>query len=412
MSGGASLPDAPRIDRERMRQARLERALGEMESREIDALILGREANARYVSDARRLWLAGTRPFGPGCVLVRESREIHLLSNTDDGVPETIPPANFYGMSWNPLRLLDALKRIPGLASARRVGIDASTPLMTALLPRAVPRAELVDGAEAMHAARRIKTADEIACIRAALAITEAALADVIAALAPGVPERHLAGVFQEGIARLGVTTPALDGIFCATPRHVDALPGLATEPRPASRLPFRQLASERPLADGDLVAISVGTLYLGYEGTVALTWPCGGERAVPPASRVRELDTTSPGQRLHQRWRAVLDRLLAECRPGRSCGDLRRAYAASGEPPSGLPIAHGIGLGCEPPLVGGELGGEGDAACVLEPGMVLALQAYVWSEGVGGYFGKETVRITAEGPEVLGELSRGHLAS
>src|SRR5262249_17385327 len=157
-------------------------------------------ANARYVSDARRLWLAGTRPFGPGCVLLCESSEVHLLSNTDDGVPETIPPRNFYGMTWNPLALIESLKRVPGLGKARRVGIDASTPLMSALLPGAVPHAELVDGEEAMRAARRIKTPDEIACIRTALAISEAALTDVIAALAPGVAERHLAGAFQQGI--------------------------------------------------------------------------------------------------------------------------------------------------------------------------------------------------------------------
>jgi hypothetical protein len=51
----------------------LERTLGEMGRRHVDVLVLGREANARFVSGATRLWLAGTRPFAPGCVVVRET---------------------------------------------------------------------------------------------------------------------------------------------------------------------------------------------------------------------------------------------------------------------------------------------------------------------------------------------------
>ena len=31
--------------------------------RDVDAMVLGREANARTVAHTRRLWLAGTRPF-------------------------------------------------------------------------------------------------------------------------------------------------------------------------------------------------------------------------------------------------------------------------------------------------------------------------------------------------------------
>ena len=43
-----------------MNGARRARALAAMADAGVDALILGREANARYVSGARRLWLAGT----------------------------------------------------------------------------------------------------------------------------------------------------------------------------------------------------------------------------------------------------------------------------------------------------------------------------------------------------------------
>ena len=44
-----------------MNAPELEQALSAMERDNIDALVLGREANARAVSGANRLWIAGTR---------------------------------------------------------------------------------------------------------------------------------------------------------------------------------------------------------------------------------------------------------------------------------------------------------------------------------------------------------------
>ena len=94
------------------------RALAAMADAGIDALILGREANARYVSGARRLWLAGARAFAPGCVLVA-SGDVHLLSTSDDGVPADVPVENLYAITWNPANLMARLARV--LARQARV---------------------------------------------------------------------------------------------------------------------------------------------------------------------------------------------------------------------------------------------------------------------------------------------------
>jgi Xaa-Pro aminopeptidase len=37
-----------------------------------------------------------------------------------------------------------------------------------------------------------------------------------------------------------------------------------------------------------------------------------------------------------------------------------------------------------------------------LEPGMVLALTAYVWREGVGGVYAQEPLVVTDAGPQAL----------
>src|SRR5207244_11238494 len=127
-----------------MNEARRDRALQTMADHDVDALILGKEANARYVSGARRLWLAGARAFAPGCVLVRETRAVHLLSVTDDGVPPDIPVEHLYPITWNPANLFARLAAIPGLPAAQRIGVDGLTPLMETMLTATFPSAELI----------------------------------------------------------------------------------------------------------------------------------------------------------------------------------------------------------------------------------------------------------------------------
>src|SRR6202046_2471761 len=170
-----------------LRSGRRQRALEQMAAHDIDVLVLGRGANVRYVTGAQQLWVAGTRPFGPSCVLVRETGAIHLLSTWDEGVPDDIPHENLYGISWNPMNTISVLKGIDGAADAKRVGTDALSPGSAQLLPVAFPNAELVDGELALRAARRIKTAEEVTALREGIRVAELGLAAGVAELRPGI---------------------------------------------------------------------------------------------------------------------------------------------------------------------------------------------------------------------------------
>jgi Xaa-Pro aminopeptidase len=92
---------------------------------------------------------------------------------------------------------------------------------------------------------------------------------------------------------------------------------------------------------------------------------------------------------------------MLGSCRPGADIRELLAAYEAVGEPLPPMPIAHGLGLGFDPPVVTETLlaAGEHDR---LEPGMVLAITGYVWQQGVGAVFRRDTVHITDSGATVL----------
>src|SRR3954452_22164233 len=111
-----------------LRLGRRDRALAEMEKDGVDLLVVGREANARYVSGAPRLWTAGSRAFGPGCALVRATGAVHLLSTWDEGIPDDIPRDHLYGITFNGMNMLKALQGIDGAATARTVATDGLTP--------------------------------------------------------------------------------------------------------------------------------------------------------------------------------------------------------------------------------------------------------------------------------------------
>ncbi|OBH68839.1 Xaa-Pro aminopeptidase [Mycobacterium mantenii] len=360
------LPDARAL-----RSGRRERALAQMAEHGLDILVLGRQANIRYVTGAPQLWIAGTRPFGPMCVLVRATGDIYLNSTDDEGVPEEIGHDHLYGLAWNPMTLIDVLKKIDGAEAARRVGTDAMTPTFAALLPEAFPNAELVDAEPAMRAARRIKTPGEIAAMDQALRVAEHGLAAALDELAPGVSERTLAGVMMEAMAAGGVSTPATQDAAWVTSREKPWRRTSAAEVRP-----------------GDLVALAAGALANGYVAEVGRTWPAGE-------------DIGSEARALFERSNRLYDKLRAACRPGAPTDDLLAAYGATGEQIPPMPVAHGLGLGFDPPVVSESLlaAGEHDR---LEAGMVLAITAYVWQRGVGAVFRRDTVHITDNGVEVL----------
>lgn len=354
-----------------LRSTRRARVLAEMEAAGVDILITGREANARYITGVPRLWLAGSRPFGPGCVIVREGGAIHLVTTWDEGVPDDIPHENLHGITFNGKNVLAWLSKVEGAATARTVATDGLMPSTARLIGTAFPAAELVDGEQLMRRVRRIKLVEEVEAIRDAVRVAETALSATQAALTVGITERQLTAVFMESMADAGVTTPTTQDVAWITSR------GHA----------WARSSRDTAVAADDLVVLDAGVMAGGYIGELGRTCAVGGLPAVSGD--------------LLPRWDRLWDCLLSACRPGVAASDLLDAYDVAGVPPPPLPIARGLGLGNDLPLVTHELPRTA-AEQTLDPGVVLALTAYVWQEGVGGVYGQEPVLITDTGPELL----------
>jgi Xaa-Pro dipeptidase len=320
--------------------AQLDQALSAMERNDIDVLMLGREANARAVSDANRLWLAGTRAFAPGCVVVRSERSVHLLANSDAGFVG-FPREHLYPVTWNPERLLASLAAIPGLAGARTIGADGMTPGLYALLHELLPYSRFVDAGPVIAELWTLPSDEKVAQVHEAARIACNGLAAMAAFLRDGVRARVLRGVCAERLASLGVTTPAFEAV--AAP--IDG--GAST-----------WLPPERLLGAGESVALRAGALRDGWEASLARTYVVGepSQEQRPPAG-----------------WHEA----LALVRPGTFVGQLRDLEA----------VVYGVGRGVEPY----------DDTQQLRSGMVCALEVHR-----GDRLHQDTLLVTDGAPRIL----------
>jgi Xaa-Pro aminopeptidase len=368
---GLARADPSCVDDDDVRADRRRRLFAAMDAHGLDALVLGRPAEVAFASGARQLWTSGTRPFGPACVAVLATRRTHLLAVSDADVPAEVGHDDLLGLFWNPANLAAALAAIPGLADAARVGTTSTSPGFPRLIAAAAPGAELVDGAAALWEARAPKSAAEVARIVAAGGIAEAALDAMAAALRPGVTERDLLATYLECIAARGAPTPPTEGVACATPTR--------------GAVARRRIATGVPLEAGQLVALDPGAFFRGYEGGVGRT-------------RVVDGNASARQRALVRRCRVAVDAVVAACRPGARGRDLVGAWTSCGEACPAAPLAHGMGLGAEPPVIGAGVG----VGSVLAAGTVLAVTGWVSQAGVGGALIRDLVLVTERGARVL----------
>ena len=238
-------------------------------------LVVGREGNARYVSGAPRLWTAGSRAFGPGCVLVRRRAPSICSARGTKGSPTTSPTSTSTGS--RSMRRTSS-RRSSGSKAPRPPGPLRPTPSRRRQRSFSRPRSRRPSSSMASRcyagfAASRRPRRSMPSGYRSAW--PNAHWARRWGALAPGVTERQLTGVFMEAMASAGVTTPATQDVAWITSR----------------RDPWHRVSRDEAVEPGDLVAFDAGVILGGYYRR-ARSDPCGGRRrrhrpwAVPELGR------------------------------------------------------------------------------------------------------------------------------
>jgi Xaa-Pro dipeptidase len=262
-------------------------------------------------------------------------------------------------------------------AGRTRLAVDRLDPYGAAALTRLA--VEVVDGQAVANLAKAVKTDLEIDAIRVAMAACEAGIAEMAAAMEPGVTEQALWSVMHRANIAAG-------GEWFETRL-------LTSGPRTN---PWYQECSDRVIEDGDVVAFDTDLIGIGgYSIDISRTW-IAGDRA--PTDDQRRMYSAAHEQVVNN---------IELLRPGVSFRELsEKAWL----PPESLHsrtnacVAHGVGFCNEYPLIVNRdhfAGGGYDG--VIEAGMVLCVESLVAPPG-----GKEAVKleeqvlVTEHGPELL----------
>lgn len=380
-----------RVDLTALRGARVAKAQEQRAAAGLDALLVWKDENVRYLTDLRAQLIAGKTTALNGALLRAGADPVLFCSGGERDRVDAVMPwiAEAHTIPIIEQRaLVDGFVReilAPVLAAhgltRARLGMDEANTILMECMARHLPQVTVTDGDTAMQQARMIKLPGEVALLEEATALADAVTATGVASVREGVRECDVVADAMHTLFRLGGEYAHVMTPFVASGEHM---------------APPNRIAGDKLIRHGDLVFIDIGACWGGYFGDVARTTVCG-----TPSRRQQEVYTA-----VHTGLHAG----IAQMRPGRTneqaAAAVREGAAAYGLADRFLSlfIGHGVGMGAnEPPYLGETL--PGAPVYEFQPGMVLAVEPLVWVEGVRGGGGvrlEEMVLVTEDEPHVL----------
>ncbi|MEK6711595.1 MAG: Xaa-Pro peptidase family protein [Nitrospinota bacterium] len=362
-----------RIDFARLRRERLEKAKKALAESDVDALFVFHTEDARYLTGARS-HLGPTYSNKTTVVLAKGGDPI-LFTMDHVYCRETMPwlaPGQIQerailGEPIGVKKWADRLEGLIGSLSGKRVGWDVWTPNVEECLKQVFPKTQFVDGYKVLMKAKIIKTRDEIACLKAATAITEAGMEAALDALKPGVRECEVLAAAWHKMTALGSEWTQCANIVCSGPYTA----------------PYRRFTSDRIIRKGDPVIIDIGGCFNGYWGDFTRTVICGN------------IKPTKDQIKYHMEAYNAVWNACAAAKPGNTTLDVFKAA----EPVFMSSLGHGSGLSpWEAPYFNRTVY---DAPLELKPGMTANLEPYAGKKGVGGFRLENNLVVTENGPDI-----------
>jgi Xaa-Pro aminopeptidase len=380
-----------RPDQYALREARVERVQEMLRASNLDALLVWKDENVRYLTGMRAQLIAGKSALLNGCLLLPEGAPIMLISGGDLQRSQAAMP---WIREFHAIPILEAPGLITGMVErtlkpllqryeldAGRIGIDECSYIQVQTLERTLPDLQLDDGDSLMQNARLIKMAEEIAIMEEASAIAEAVTESAMAAVGPGVRENEVVAAAMHTLYRLGgemshVTTP-----FVASGEHMS---------------PPNRICSDKIIREGDLVFIDIGAMWGGYFSDMGRTTICG--------------KPSRPQQDVYTTVYHSLEAGRKAMKPGNTNDDVAEAIVGVARDRGladhfiSLFIGHGVGAGAnEPPYIGEDL--PGAESVPLEVGMTFAVEPLIWVPGIRGGGGvrlEDTIMVDHDGGRAL----------
>lgn len=347
---------------------RRERLIERLPALEVDALVVSRLPNVRYLTGFTGS-SAITLVAAPGSVFLTDGR-YDEQSRTEvpdlERVASMDPPAP---------AILERCRRL----GVSRLGFEkhAVTVAQLEAWREALEGIELVGVGQEVERLRWTKDADELRALRASQEATDGAFEEILDVLAIGMTERQAAAALEHEMVRLGadgLSFPSIVafGEHAAEPHH-----------RPC----------HRALAEGDVIKMDFGALVGGYHTDMTRTVAFG--EPTPQLRKVHDL--------VAEAQQAGIDAVRVGS-VGRDVDAAARAViqdAGYGEAFS-HGLGHGVGLEIhEGPSVGSRSDDELplNAVVTVEPGVYLP--------GIGGVRIEDAVVVTEDGGRPLGTSTR-----
>lgn len=229
---------------------------------------------------------------------------------------------------------------------------------------------------------RGVKSAEELAAIRAAARLTDETVAQMPRLARPGVTERAVAWELEKYMREAGADRPAFDIIVASGPNS--ALPHY----RPG----------RRELAPGDIIVVDLGAELDGYKSDLTRTYYLGEE----PDERFWEIYNT-----VHAAHQAAINGI----RPGVACREVdalaRDLIQAAGH---GDHFGHGTGHSVGLDIHEGPRFSRLDTQEIIPAGAVMTVEPGIYLPGYGGVRIEDLILVTPAGAEYLSQAPKSPL--
>jgi Xaa-Pro aminopeptidase len=378
-----------RYDFGALRAKRVARAEAAMEADHLDAVLLWKSENVRYLTSLRSQIIAGKDSILNAALLVQGQQPVLLCSGGEVDHTAFMP---WLG-AVHAVPIMEQRELIDGfvesiLAPAFRergltsgtLGLDQVSIHLIRAIESAMPGMQIVDGDHALQQARMIKLPEELAIIEESCAIGDSVTQRALDESRAGRRECEVAGDAMQTLYHLGGEMPHVTTPFVASGEHM---------------APPHRFATDKIIRNGDLVFIDIGAMWNGYFADIGRTRVVG-----KPSHRQQEVYSA-----VYYALRAGIDAM----RPGNTTEHVAAAVRDVARNRKlednlfSLFIGHGIGIGSnEPPYIGETL--LGARPVELRPNMLFALEPLIWvpdSGGVGVRI-EDMILITQTGARVL----------